>query len=157
MSERQNPTWEETRERLHADDPELAAAYAESEPAYLVAREVIRARAELGISQAELARRMETSQSVISRLENMEGSPNLKTVLALAKALDRKVELRFVGERTGDDKPDAALGFDPAAFTEMFRQSSKQMVRLERMLAKTETAVKRAPRRDTAKRRRASR
>jgi transcriptional regulator with XRE-family HTH domain len=89
-------THEEMKAALFAEDPELAAAYAESEPAFLVAREVLKAREELRISQVELARRMGTSQSVISRLENMEGSPNLKTVLALASALDRRLELRFV-------------------------------------------------------------
>jgi transcriptional regulator with XRE-family HTH domain len=89
-------THEEMKAALFAEDPELAAAYAASEPAFLVAREVLKAREELSISQVELARRMGTSQSVISRLENMEGSPNLKTVLALASALDRRLELRFV-------------------------------------------------------------
>lgn len=95
MTEHRNPTHEEVRDRLLAEDPELREVYEASEPAYLVAREVIRTRGELGISQAELARRMGTSQSVVSRLENMEGSPNLKTVLALAKAMGRRVDLRF--------------------------------------------------------------
>jgi transcriptional regulator with XRE-family HTH domain len=96
----QNPTHDEVKEMMFSDDPELRAEYDELEPAYLVAREILRVRGEMGISQAELARRMGTSQSVVSRLENMEGSPNLRTVIALAKALDRKVELRFVPEGT---------------------------------------------------------
>ena len=94
----ENPTHAEAREKLLADDPELRAEYDELEPAYLVARELLRVRSELGISQAELARRVGTAQSVISRLENMEGSPNLRTVVSLAKALGRHVELRFVVE-----------------------------------------------------------
>lgn len=101
MNQRKHPTVQEVFDGLAAGDPELQEAYEELEPAYLVAREVLRSRAELGISQAELARRMNTSQSVISRLENMDGSPNLRTVLALAEAMGRKVELRFVEDEAG--------------------------------------------------------
>lgn len=110
--------WEDAERQLFEDNPELAADLDASEPAYLVAREVLAARAQLGISQAELARRMDTSQSVISRLENMEGSPNLKTVRALAKALDRKLDLRFIDPAEGDryiDVDDAGVGHDEAA------------------------------------------
>jgi transcriptional regulator with XRE-family HTH domain len=90
------PTWEQTKDQLHREDPELAEAYDEMAPAYLLAREVIRCRGELHLSQAELARRVGTSQSVISRIENMETSPNLKTVMMLAEGMNRRVELRLV-------------------------------------------------------------
>jgi transcriptional regulator with XRE-family HTH domain len=92
-------SWNEARDHLLNEEPGLAQLYAASQPAYIVAREVLATRAVLGISQAELARRMGTSQSVVSRIENMDGSPNLKTVLALAEALGRRVELRFVDPR----------------------------------------------------------
>lgn len=108
MTEQKNPKSAEVFEALASDDPELREAYADIEPAFMVAREVLRTRSELGISQAELARRMGTSQSVVSRLENMDGSPNLKTVLALAEALGQRVELRFVPTGTADSKAEPA-------------------------------------------------
>lgn len=105
--------WEDVKRELFEDSPELRDDYEDSQPAYLLAREMLGARAELGISQAELARRMDTSQSVVSRLENMDTSPTLRTVMAVAKALGRRVELRFVGE---DDRQitasDSAVGSD---------------------------------------------
>jgi len=88
--------WEQVKDRLFQESPELRQAYEESEPAYLLASAMLRARSDLGITQAELARRMGTSQSVVSRLENMDSSPTLRTVVKVAKALGCEVELRFV-------------------------------------------------------------
>jgi transcriptional regulator with XRE-family HTH domain len=98
-------TWEELKRELHLGDAELEEQYEDMEPGFILAREILRARSELGITQAQLARRMGTSQSVVSRLEHVEGSPNLRTILALADAMDRRVELRFV-ER---DAPGASV------------------------------------------------
>jgi len=88
--------WEQVKDRLFQESPELRQAYEESEPAYLLSSAMLRARSDLGITQAELARRMGTSQSVVSRLENMDSSPTLRTVVKVAKALGCEVELRFV-------------------------------------------------------------
>jgi transcriptional regulator with XRE-family HTH domain len=96
MSSSPESDFEEVVARLAAKSPDLADALEEGEPAFQVTREILRARREEGISQAELARRMGTTQSVVSRLERMEGVPNLRTVFAAAKALGRTVELRFV-------------------------------------------------------------
>jgi transcriptional regulator with XRE-family HTH domain len=106
---------------LLEDDPEVRAAYEEMGPAYLVARELLRVRGDLNITQAELARRVGTSQSVISRLENMETSPNLRTVVELAQALGRRLELRFVDPNDSieevDETPDWMFG-NAAEFAE---------------------------------------
>jgi transcriptional regulator with XRE-family HTH domain len=91
-----NPTWDEALAKWHAEDPEAKAEYEAMEPAFLLAREVLRARADRGWSQAQLAREMEVSQSAVSRIENMEGSPNLRTALAFAEALGCRLDLRFV-------------------------------------------------------------
>jgi transcriptional regulator with XRE-family HTH domain len=128
--------WEQAKARL-LEEPELHESYRDSEPAYLVAREVLRARAEMGISQAELARRMGTSQSVISRLENLDGSPNLRTVIALARALDREVSLRFVDRGatiTDGTPPDWVLG-DREEFIEgITRLVTEQVMRSTEMI-----------------------
>jgi transcriptional regulator with XRE-family HTH domain len=87
---------EEVVAALAAESLEFAAALEEDDPKFQVAREILKGRREESISQAELARRMRTAQSVVSRLERMEGSPNLRTVFVAAKALGRKIDLRFV-------------------------------------------------------------
>lgn len=53
-------------------------------------------RTEAGLSQRELAERMETTQSVISRLEEGGGAKNrIDTLARVASALDRHLILSF--------------------------------------------------------------
>ncbi len=61
-------------------------AYEELAPEYAVARAVIKARTNCGLTQAQLAERMNTSQSYIARLENGTVLPTMKTFLRVAKA-----------------------------------------------------------------------
>ena len=56
-------------------------------------------RTEAGLSQRELAERMGTTQSVISRLEEGGGARNrIDTLARVAKALDRHLVLSFPSE-----------------------------------------------------------
>ena len=56
-------------------------------------------RTEAGLSQRELAERMETTQSVISRLEEGGGAKNrIDTLARVATALDRHLDLSFPTE-----------------------------------------------------------
>ena len=56
-------------------------------------------RTEAGLSQRELAERMETTQSVISRLEEGGGAKNrIDTLARVATALDRHLVLSFPTE-----------------------------------------------------------
>lgn len=57
-------------EEMMANDPEFQKAWEEIEPEYQLARQIIKRRKELGITQEELAEMLDTTQSVISRLEN---------------------------------------------------------------------------------------
>ena len=61
-------------------------AYEELAPEYAVARAVIKARTNCGLTQAQLAERMNTSQSYIARLENGTVLPTMKTFLRVAEA-----------------------------------------------------------------------
>jgi ribosome-binding protein aMBF1 (putative translation factor) len=60
-----------------------------------LARLVILRRAQLGLSQAELARRMGTSPSVVSRIETGQHPTNTATLKRLAEALDGRALLGF--------------------------------------------------------------
>ena len=56
-------------------------------------------RRELGVSQTELARRMRTTQAVVSRLESGEIDPQHSTEDRFAAALGLRVERRLVPAR----------------------------------------------------------
>jgi len=66
-----------------------------------LAVQVKRARAALGITQAELARRVDTSQPEIARLEKGQTpkGPTLHTIERLVEALDGEFDVRIVGRR----------------------------------------------------------
>jgi predicted transcriptional regulator len=76
-------------------DPEVKREYDALEAEFAIASELIRARMRAGLSQAELAARMGTSQSAIARLESGQTLPSTKTLLRFAEATRSKVELRL--------------------------------------------------------------
>lgn len=63
--------------------------------------EFLKARADAGITLADLAERMGTTQSAIARLESGRGkqSPSLSTLRKYARALGCRLELRLVKEK----------------------------------------------------------
>ena len=71
----------------------------EKEFAYL--DEFLKARAEAGVTQAELARRIGTTQSAVARLESGKGkrSPSLATLRKYADALGCRLELHLVKDK----------------------------------------------------------
>ena len=76
-------------------DPAVKAEYDRLAPEFEIATELIRARLRAGLSQAELAARMGTSQSAIARLESGQTLPSTKTLLRFAEATKSKVEVRL--------------------------------------------------------------
>ena len=76
-------------------NPEVQREYDALEAEFEIAAELIRARARAGLSQAELAERVGTSQSAIARLESGRTLPSAKTLLRFAEATGSKVELRL--------------------------------------------------------------
>jgi len=83
-------------------DPEFAAVYRALEPEFQVAREVIRLRLERGLSQEELARKAETGQPNISRLERATINPSLRFLQKVAEALGAEIEIRFKSLGAGE-------------------------------------------------------
>jgi predicted transcriptional regulator len=78
------------------DDPEVRAAYEQLKPEFEIARALIKARTEAGLTQEEVAKRMGTTQSVIARLESGRTFPSLKTLYRYARATNSKPEIRLV-------------------------------------------------------------
>lgn len=75
-------------------DPAFQAEYAALEEEYALAAAVIEARVRAGLTQAELAARMGTSQSAIARLEG-GAKPSLRTLEKLAQATGARLRIRF--------------------------------------------------------------
>jgi len=83
---------------LHAEwmkDPEYRREFDALETEFAVARAMIEARARAGLTQEELARRMETSQSAIARLESGRSLPSARTLERFAKATGTHLRIVF--------------------------------------------------------------
>jgi transcriptional regulator with XRE-family HTH domain len=78
--------------------PDVKAEYERLEEEFAFLDEFLKARAAAGITQAELAERIGTTQSAIARLESGSGkhSPSLATLRKYARALGCRLELRLV-------------------------------------------------------------
>ena len=61
-------------------DPEYRQAYDALEPEFELARSLIQVRIGAGLTQAQLAERMNTTQSVVARLESGHAHPSTKTL-----------------------------------------------------------------------------
>jgi predicted transcriptional regulator len=89
---------EQLREELLAR-PAVREAYEKQAPEYAIARAIIAARAHAGLSQAELAARMATSQPFVARLEGGRTLPSMRTLLKVAEATGTVPEFRLKPKR----------------------------------------------------------
>ena len=82
------------------EKPGVKEAYAELEPAYILRKKLIEIRQKAGLTQEELAARLKTSKSNISRLESVNSniSPKLSTITDYAKAAGYRLKIDFVKE-----------------------------------------------------------
>lgn len=76
-------------------NPAFKAEYDRLQPEFAVINALIEARRKKGVTQAKLARRLHTKQSVISRLESGKANPSVAFLKRLAQALDTRLEIRF--------------------------------------------------------------
>lgn len=77
-------------------DPEFRKAWEESEAEYQISRALIAARLNKKISQRELAKKANTTQAVISRLESMSANPSIGLIQKVASALNLKLKIQLV-------------------------------------------------------------
>ena len=76
-------------------DPEYRKEYDALEEEFALMAEVAKARARAGLSQAELAKRMKTTQSAVARLESGRGLPSTRTLARFAKATGHRLKISF--------------------------------------------------------------
>lgn len=75
--------------------PKFKKTWDESEPEYLLARQLIERRLEKKLSQRDMAKKLKTTQAVISRLETMRANPSLHLLKRIAGVFDTKLSVQF--------------------------------------------------------------
>lgn len=78
---------------LHTD---FAREYEALREEHEIARKIIRARLAAGLTQKELAQRIGTKQSNMSRIENGNCNPSITTLSRIAKATGKKLQVEFI-------------------------------------------------------------
>ena len=96
------PTAEAGRRRAQRSSA-YRQAQARLAPYEQLARIVVRRRTDLGLTQEQLAKRMSTSHSAISRIESGQHGTSVQTLQRLAAALEMRFVMGF--EHGPADKP----------------------------------------------------
>mgnify|MGYP001561553885 CR=1 FL=1 len=86
--------WEKHKKKL-LKNPEFKKLYDASRIEFEIAKAVIRARIEKGLTQKQLADKLHTRQSVISRVEGANTTPSLSFLKRLAAALNTTLQVQF--------------------------------------------------------------
>lgn len=76
-------------------DPEYRAAYDRLGTEFDLARSLVEARTRAGFTQAELAKHMKTTQSVVARLESGRMYPSTRTLERVAQATGTRLRISF--------------------------------------------------------------
>lgn len=81
--------------------PQVRREYDALKEEFELLDEILKARAEAGLTQADLAERIGTTQSAVARLESAIGkhSPSFATLKRYASALGYRLQVRLVKER----------------------------------------------------------
>jgi DNA-binding transcriptional regulator YiaG len=86
-------------EDLHAqhmaEDPAYREAYEALEEEFALIKALIKVRAHSNLTQAEIASRMGTTESAVSRLESGRIKPSTRTLERYAKATGHKLRISF--------------------------------------------------------------
>ena len=77
-------------------DEEFKKEYDALEPEFAIIQALIDARKNSGITQKELSQRTGITQADISKLENGNANPSVKTLKKLAKGLNMRLKIEFV-------------------------------------------------------------
>ena len=74
-------------------DKKIKKAYDELEPEFAVIQMIIEKRLKAGLTQAQLAKKIGTKQSAISRIEQGSYNPSLALLVKLSKALNAELKI----------------------------------------------------------------
>jgi ribosome-binding protein aMBF1 (putative translation factor) len=77
-------------------DEEFRKEYEALEPEFTIMQAIIDARNAEGMTQKELSERSGIAQGDISKMENGNANPSIKTLQRLAKAMGKSLRIEFV-------------------------------------------------------------
>lgn len=77
-------------------DPEFRAEYEALQPEHAVVQAIIDARRNAGLTQKELSERTGIAQGDISKLENGNANPSIRTLQRLAAAMGMTLKVEFL-------------------------------------------------------------
>lgn len=83
-------------QKIKADDPDFANYFDEGYEAFKINALLKQARESAGLTQDDMAKRLDTKKSTISRIENHASDIKLSTLENFARALNKKLEVRLV-------------------------------------------------------------
>lgn len=90
--------WTAFRKEL-MKNPKVKNEYDRLQPEYALINAIYSARIKKGLTQAKLAIKLGTKQSVISRLESGRANPSLDFIKRLAQALNSHLEINFISSK----------------------------------------------------------
>jgi len=82
-------------------DPAYRKEYDALEEEFALIEAVAKARMRSGLTQAQLAKRMKTTQSTVARLESGRGQPSTRTLARFAKATGHRLKISFEPVKAG--------------------------------------------------------
>jgi ribosome-binding protein aMBF1 (putative translation factor) len=82
------------------EDPAFIAAHAELADEFALVAELIRARMKAGLTQAEVAQRMQSTQPAIARLESAGRIPSTRTLQRYARATGHRLRIKLIPDTT---------------------------------------------------------
>ena len=77
-------------------DPEFVEEYEKQRLNFEIAIELTKAREKAKITQEELAKKMETTQCVVSRMESGNNASTLQSIKKYAEALGKNLKIKIV-------------------------------------------------------------
>jgi ribosome-binding protein aMBF1 (putative translation factor) len=99
-----NDALEIMRRRIYDGHPERESDYEQTKTDMEVALKIYNLRKKAGLTQKELARLVNTTPSVISRLEDADyEGHSLAMLRRIAEALGKRVEIRFVSVKNSEN------------------------------------------------------
>ncbi|MBQ3660709.1 MAG: helix-turn-helix transcriptional regulator [Firmicutes bacterium] len=90
--------YRETLEK-QLQNPVFKSEFDALEPEYQIVKAILEARAEKSFTQKDLSVATGITQSDISKLENGNANPSLRTLKKIAAAFNMQLQIRFVTKR----------------------------------------------------------
>lgn len=92
---RKHYDYEDYRRELHKD-PEIREQSDRAFVALVIAHKIVELREKAHMTQAQLAKELNTKQQVISRLEDEQYKPSINTLEKIAHVFGKRLEINFV-------------------------------------------------------------